>query len=150
MVDHRHVVGQSFGFLDVVGGHQHGDALRAQVINERPEFRAHLRVEAHGWFIQQHQFWLLHQTPGDQKPAFHPAREGFHHRVTSILQSGDAKGAVHCGGTVSTVNSLQGRPHVEFLFAGEFHVEVVLLGYHTHARACFLGAFGNGQPKHFN
>ncbi len=67
------VVGEPLGLFDVVRRHQHRLALRAQSVDQRPQLLAHLRVEADGRLVEQHQLRVVDEPACDEQPALHAA-----------------------------------------------------------------------------
>ena len=63
---HRDVVGEPLGLLDVVRRHEHGRALRAQCVDQRPQLLAHLGVETHRRLVEQHELRGVHEPACDR------------------------------------------------------------------------------------
>ena len=72
------------GLLDVVRRHQDRRALGAQRVDQRPELLAHLRVEADGRLVEQHEPRPVHERARDQQAPPHAAGELVDARVAPV------------------------------------------------------------------
>ena len=90
----RHGVAEALGLLDVVRRHQDRRALAAQPVDQRPQLLAHLRVEADGRLVEQHEPRAVDQRAADQQPAAHAARELVDLRVAAVGEVGDLQHAL--------------------------------------------------------
>ena len=67
---------------------------RAQRVDQRPELLAHLRIEADGRLVEQHEPRPVHERARDQQPAAHPARELVDPRVAPVDEVRDLERAL--------------------------------------------------------
>ena len=80
------VSAEALGLLDVVRRHQDRGALAAQPVDQRPQLLAHLRVQADGRLVEQHEPRAVDQRAGDQQPPAHAARELVDPRVAAVAR----------------------------------------------------------------
>jgi hypothetical protein len=74
-IDDCHAVAEFFGLFDVVGGHQDGALLAAQVEDEFVDFEARLGVEAGGGFIEEEDLWVVKHGERQGQPLLLSAGE---------------------------------------------------------------------------
>ena len=150
LVHDRDLVGEPLGLLDVVRGHEDGHALRAQLVDECPQLRAHLRVEPDGRFVEEQELGPVHEAAGDEQAASHPARELVDHDVGASGQVGHFERALDRGVSIGTRHSVEAGEHRQVLTHRELEVEVVELGHHPAAGASLLGLAGQAMAEHLD
>ena len=74
-IDDGHAVAELFGLFDVVGGHQDGALLAAQVEDELVDFEAGLRVEAGGGLIEEEDLRVVEHGEREGQPLLLSAGE---------------------------------------------------------------------------
>ena len=137
---HGHLVRQPLRLLYVVSGHQDRRAPRAQVVDQRPQLRADLRIEPDGRLVEQHQGRLVQQAAGQEQAAAHPARELVHRVLAPRLQARQVEPALDRGPHV--LDAVQAGEHREVVLDGHVDVEVVELRHYAH-----LGPGGLGLAR---
>ncbi len=78
VVDHRDLLGELVGFLQVLGGKQHCGTGRGDLADQLPHLAPAARVHARGGLIEKQQIGSHDQAGPDVQPAAHPARVGAH------------------------------------------------------------------------
>ena len=144
----RHAVGEPLGLLDVVGRHQDRRALGAQPVDQRPQLLAHLRVEADGRLVEQHEPRPVHERAGDQQPAAHAAGELVDARVTAVGEVRDLERALDRILALAPAEPVEEREHEQVLLDGQRDVEVVELRHDAALRARLLGLAGQLVAEH--
>jgi hypothetical protein len=134
----RDRIGQALRLLDVVRGHEHGEALVAQVVDERPELLADLRIEPDGRLVQQRDAGLVDEAAGDEQAPAHPARQRVQRHVRAIGEAGAFQRQLHRGAPVLAAHAVQRREHREVLARRELDVEAVELRDHADLRPDLL------------
>ena len=115
----RHRVGEALGLLDVVRRHQDRRALAAQAVDQRPQLLAHLRVEADGRLVEQHEPRAVHERAGDQQPPAHAARELVDPRVAAVAQVGDLERALDRRPALGARDPVEVREDEQVLLDGQ-------------------------------
>ena len=78
---------------------------RAQRVDQRPELLAHLRVEADGRLVEQHEPRPVDERPRDQQTPAHPAGELVDARVAPVDELRDLERPLDRGATVGARRS---------------------------------------------
>ena len=136
----RHLVGEPLGLLDVVRGHQDRGAPRAQRIDQRPQLRADLGIEADGGLVEQQQRRVVREPAREQQTPAHAAGELVDRVAAAPLEPGQGQAAVHRGAHV--LHPVEPREHREVVLHRHVHVEVVELRHHAHQRPRLLRVAG--------
>ena len=137
---HRDLVGQPLGLLDVVGRHQDRRAARAQVVDQRPELGADLRVEADGRLVEQDQPRFVDQAAGEQQAAAHAAGELVDGVAATVAQARQVERPVDRGADVG--DPVEAGEDGQVVLDGDVDVEVVELRHDAHLGAGRLGVAG--------
>ena len=143
-------IGEALGLLDVMGGHEHGDAACAQGVDERPELLAHLRIEPDGGLVEQHQARLMDEPARDEQAPAHATGELAHDGLRARHEVGDLQGTLYGGWAFGGWHTVEARKDREDLPAGELDVEVVELGHDPHGHAGLLGFARQHVPEHLD
>ena len=144
----RDGVRQPLGLLDVVRRHQDRRPLGAQQVDQRPQLLAHLRVEADGRLVEQHEARLVHQPAGDQQPPAHAARQLVHARVAAVAEVGQLERALHGRPALAAPEPVEIGEHDQVLLDRQRRVEVVELRHDAALRAGELGLRGQRVAEH--
>ena len=146
----RHGVGEALGLLDVVRRHQDRDALGAQRVDQRPQLLAHLRVEADGRLVEQHEPRLVHERARDQQPPPHAARQLVGARVAAVAEARHLERALDRGLALGARDPVEVREHAQVLLDGQRRVEVVELRHDAHLGARRLRVAGERVAEHLD
>jgi hypothetical protein len=65
----------AFRLVHVVGGNQHGHAVRRHLVDHVPELAPRLGIHAGGWFIEQQQTRSMQYAGGQRQALLPPARQ---------------------------------------------------------------------------
>jgi hypothetical protein len=123
----RDRVAEPLGLLDVVRRHEDRDAFRPERRDERPDLLPHLRVEADGRLVQEHQPRTVDEPAGDQEPSAHAAGELVHPGVPSLDQVRHRERALDRRAPLGAADPVEVREHDQVLLDRERRVEVVEL-----------------------
>ncbi len=123
----RHGVREALRLLDVVRGHQDRGPLAAQVVDQRPQLLAHLRVQADGRLVEQDQPRAVHERAGDEQAPAHPARQLVHARLAPVAQVGEVERPLDRGRPLVAADPIEVREDEQVLLGGQRDVEVVEL-----------------------
>ena len=123
----QHGVGEALRLLDVVRRHEDRRALGAQQVDQRPQLLAHLRVEADGRLVEQHELRPVDERARDQQAPPHPARELVDARVAPVAEVRDLERALDRRVPLVPRDPVEVREDEQVLLDGERHVEVVEL-----------------------
>ena len=145
--DH-HRVGQALGLLDVVGRHQDRRALGAQGVDQRPELLAHLRVEADGRLVEQHEARAMHERPRDQQPPAHPAGELVDPRVAAVDEVGHLQRPLDRVAPLGAPDPVEVGEDAQVLLDRQRRVEVVELRDDAALRPGLLRLAGQLEAEH--
>ncbi len=123
VVEHRDPVGELVRLVEVLGGEQHGGAVRDEAAHDVPHGVAAARVEAGGGLVEEDDARRGDQGHRQVEPALHPARVGGERlarglgQVELLEQLGDPRlGALR-------TEVAQPRHQQEVLLAGEQAVD---------------------------
>ena len=144
----QHGVGEALRLLDVVRRHQDRRPLRAEPVDQRPELLAHLRVEADGRLVHQHEPRPVHERAGDQQAAPHAAGELVDLRGAAVDELGQAQRALDRLAPVGVCDPVEVREDEQVLLHGQRHVEVVELRHDPALDAGLLRLVREAEPEH--
>ncbi len=113
---------------------------RAQVVDQRPELGADLRVEADGRLVEQDQLRFVDEAAGEQQAAAHPAGELVDGVAAALAQAGQVERPVDRGADVG--HPVEAGEDGEVVFDGDVDVEVVELRDDAHLGAGRLRVAG--------
>src|SRR5215831_4118542 len=65
----------ALGFVQIRGGHENGDAVLEQLVEDGPKVAARYRVDAVGWLVEEQDFRLVQESAHERELLFHAARE---------------------------------------------------------------------------
>ena len=74
------------GFLQVMSGHERGDALARQIMYETPEAMAGQRIDARGRLIEKQHARAMHDAAREREPLADGTRNGVDLAVAEALQ----------------------------------------------------------------
>ena len=146
LVHQGDLVGEALGLLDVVGRHQDRRAARAQVVDQRPELGADLRVEADRRLVEQDQLRLVDEAAGEQEAPAHAAGELVDGVVAAVVQPREVERAVDGGGDVR--DPVEAREDREVVLDRDVDVEVVELRHDAHLGPGLLRLAGQLVAEH--
>jgi hypothetical protein len=86
VVDHHDVVGELVGFLQVLGGEQHGGAGSDELADRPPQLLTAGRVQAAAGLVQEQHPGVADQADGQVQAAAHAAGPGPHGAVGCLGQ----------------------------------------------------------------
>ena len=135
VVDDDDVVGQPFGFLEVLGGEDHGGAAVDEGVQHRPQLVAAARVEAGGGLVEEQHFGVADEGGGQVEPTAHSPRVAGHHTVGGVGEGQVVEQLGRPGGRLATGELVQLTEHHEVLPAGEQRVHGGVLGGEADAAA---------------
>ena len=101
-------------------------SLRSAV-DQRPQLLAHLRVEADGRLVEQHEPRPVHERARDQQPPAHAARELVDARVAPVDEVRELERALDRRAPLGRGDPVEVREDEQVLLDGQRHVEVVEL-----------------------
>ena len=99
----------------------------AQRVDQRPELLAHLRVEADGRLVEQHEPRAVDERARDQQPPPHAARELVDARVAPVDEVRHLERALDRVAPLGAADPVEVREDEQVLLDGQRHVEVVEL-----------------------
>ena len=112
VVDDGDGVGQSIGFLEVLGGEQHVGARLHQPLDGQPELVAAARVEPGGGLVEEQQLRRADEAGAEVEPTAHAARVRAHESVAGV---GEAQlledGLRRLAGSLAAVAEEAGHHH---------------------------------------
>ena len=119
---------------------------RAQRVDQRPQLLAHLRVEADGRLVEQHEPRPVHERAGDQQPPPHAAGELVDPRVAAVDEVRDLERALDRRRALGRGDAVEVREDEQVLLDGQRRRRGCRAGARRRicARACFDSL---GQPE---
>ena len=141
-------VGEALRLLDVVRRHEDRRALRAQRVDERPELLPHLRVEADGRLVEEHEPRPVDERARDQQPPAHAAGELVDAAVAPVDEVRHLERALDRGAPLGAGDPVEVREDEQVLLDGQRHVEVVELRHDPALRAGRLRLLGQPEAEH--
>jgi len=102
-VQDRDPVGELLGLFEVLGGEQHGGALRGELLHGIPDLDASLGVEAGCRLVEEHHLGRANEAHRDVEAPSHPARIGGDPAVACVGEREASEQIVSYGAGVGQV-----------------------------------------------
>src|SRR5664279_1778888 len=134
-VHHHQPVAQLLRLVHVMRGDDQRHALSLQTEQPVPQHMSRLWVEAGSWFVEQQQFRVVDQRPGDGQTPLHPAGQRVDLRVRFVGQLRELDQLLRPPSAFGPGNPEIAPVDDEVLPDGQLQVQVVLLGYHPEPTA---------------
>ena len=84
MVEYHDPVGEHVGLLEVLGGEEHRGALRHEVRDELPQFRARARIESGGRLVEDEHDGAPNEGCPEIQSASHATGVGLHGAIGGL------------------------------------------------------------------
>ena len=140
-------VSEALCFFDVVRRHQDRRPLGAQRVDQGPQLLAHLRIEADGRLVEQHERGPVDERPCDQQAAPHPAGELVDAAVAAVDEVRHGERALDRRPPVTAADPVEVREDEQVLLDGQRHVQVVELRRDAELRAACFDSSGKRNPS---
>ena len=115
---------------------------------QRPQLLAHLRVQADGRLVEQHEARAVHERARDEQAPPHAAGQLVDLRGPALGEVGDLERPLDGGVALAAGHAVEVGEDEEVLLDGERHVEVVELRHDAALRAGDLGLLRQRVPEH--
>ncbi len=145
-IDHHDVIADLLHVVEQVGGHQHGDAERAEPGDEVEHLLAAERVEAGGGLVEQHELRIADERLGQLGPLAHAGGEPADRAEAGLVETDQVE---HVGRPLA---GRLGREPTELAEGGD-HIgcrlvegQAVVLGHVAEARADADRVVGHRDP----
>lgn len=140
----------AFGFVHVVGRHQHRGSGIGQLEQRLPEIAARFGIDRAGRFIQEQQFGRMHHGAGQGQALLLSTTERTGQLRLPVLQPVLLQQCVHLLPGLRTRQVLDGGEKLQVFAHRQVFIQREALGHVADAPAQCLCLLGHGQAQHLD
>ena len=146
LVEDADAVAEFLGFFHVMRGVEHGEAGAVEFLDRIENAAAALRVDAHGWLVQEQDFGAVEQAHRDVQSALHSTGVRRHLVIGAPVELRQVEGLVHAGFERASAQAEHAPPKAQVLTGGQVVVQGDFLRHDTDDFLHLVGLSANREP----